>query len=158
MYTKNFPLMTKLISDKRISKPWVANELFKCIKQRSSNFKLLKLGLMDAQIYNSYRNYVTKKIRNSEKSYYLNTFENSRNNPRQTWLTIKEILGHKKVSSDMKLVEDGREICDAREIAQIFNNYFVTVGPNLANEIPVSNTSPLSFVSPNQNSFFSKTR
>ena len=110
--------MTKLISDKRISKPWVANELFKCIKQRSSNFKLLKLGLMDAQIYNSYRNYVTKKIRNSEKSYYLNTFENSRNNPRQTWLTIKEILGHKKVSSDMKLVEDGREICDAREIAQ----------------------------------------
>ena len=154
LYKKNFPLMTKFLSEKRLSNPWITNDLFKCMKKRSSYFKSLKLGQITVQMYNAYRNHVTKAIRDSKKTYYSNIFDNSSNDPKKTWSTIKEILGHKGSSGVEKLVEDGSEICHAREIAQIFNCYFATVGSKLAEKIPVSNVSPVSFVSANQNSSF----
>ena len=51
----------------------------------------------------------------------------------------KKIIGKKKCNNETlpkHLILDNIEICDAKFIAEKFNEFFVNIGPNLANKIP----------------------
>ena len=52
---------------------------------------------------------------------------------------MKEIIGKKKCNNETlskHLIVDKIEIHDAKFIAERFNEFFVNIGPNLANKIP----------------------
>ena len=53
--------------------------------------------------------------------------------------TMKEIIGKKKCNNETlpkHLIADKIEINDAKSIAEKFNEFFVSIWPNLANKIP----------------------
>ena len=75
IYRKSFPTRTKYISLKRLSKPWLSNELLKCIKEKSRLYKLHKKNMLRREIYARYNNYVTDRLREAKKMYYDNCFK-----------------------------------------------------------------------------------
>ena len=78
--------------------------------------------------YKSHRNRVTKTIK-SAKSKYIKLIDESGDNPKAFWRTIKKIMPGetKTVSSNFKLA--GRTITDNKTIAESFNKFFLgTVG------------------------------
>ena len=74
----------------------------------------------------------------TEKTYYAEKFEMSKENIRKTWLTIKHIvngpdLSDKNPIKEMKI--NNKIVTDAMTIANEFNKFFTNIGPNLAKTI-----------------------
>jgi hypothetical protein len=155
-YCSTFPIQSKLISAKRLHKPWLTAGLLKSIKVKSYYFKLVKIGMIGESINKAYKNKLTSLIRIARNSYYKTSFENSRNNLKKTWNTIGNILGQGRRSTCIKrLIIDDREITDFDTMAEEFNTFFANIGSNLDSEIPPSNTSPLENIRSNiPSSFF----
>ena len=62
---------------------------------------------------------------------------------------MKGIIGNKRVTNAPLpnfITVKNREIFDKKEIAEAFNSYFVTIGPNLATSIPESKTSLQNYI------------
>ena len=94
----------------------------------------------------------------SKRNYYADKLNDFKNNSKQTWKVLNNILGrHKKSVISPRFKVGSSYITDPITIANNFNSYFVNVGPKLAREIPSTNTNFRHFLhnaaSP-QNSFF----
>ena len=76
-----------------------------------------------------------------------------------TWKGIKQIISTKPIdllTPSKIILEDGSTVTDANEIANSFNNFFVSIGSSISNQVTPTSTSPLSFLkSPPSSSFFS---
>lgn len=59
-------------------------------------------------------------------------------NLKTTWKLINEIINTRKIKSSIpdSFKENEQISSDPKEIANKFNNYFVNVGPNLAEKFP----------------------
>ena len=68
IYFNECPLKSKILSGKRLVKPWISTEVLKHIKTKSYYFKLYKLGIIDHQLYKSYKNYLSSFLRNAKKN------------------------------------------------------------------------------------------
>lgn len=66
----------------------------------------------------------------------------NKNNIKGMWTGIKELITLKHTKSNIPIaLEVGRlKVTDKHSIATAFNNYFSSIGSNLANAIPVANT------------------
>ena len=58
-----------------------------------------------------------------------------------------------KKQNDFQIEENGTKLSDSTEIANAFNDYFSSVAPSLAAQIPDVGISPLSFLPRNLQSF-----
>merc|ERR1712004_362398 len=65
--------------------------------------------------------------------------EKRKDNIRDTWKGINNILNKKNANSDFPthLVVDGKIISEDQEIAEAFNCFFTNIGPTLSNAIEV---------------------
>ncbi|XP_055542976.1 uncharacterized protein LOC129728552 [Wyeomyia smithii] len=95
------------------SKPWVDKEMSDCI--RTKNYWL----------------------------YCANCFERQRNNVAGTWGVIREILGKSKTRSTNTLSDRFTKHEDKRRAVSDANEYFATVGKNLANNIVYTSLPPI---------------
>jgi hypothetical protein len=77
-------------------------------------------------------------IRKAKRKYFFRKFEHNKNNMKQTWKTINNILGRGKSQRLQKKFkdEDGNIFCNPEDISNQFNNFFVNVGPKFASDIP----------------------
>ena len=147
-YDKFCPIITKTISYKRLSKPWIDAELRVKIRKRHNLLILLRLGKTDRNAYNRYRNMVTSEIRVKRKNYYNQVFETFRGDMIKTWSLINRVLKPQSTSRNSKitsLVEDGTSYSDPLYIANKFNEYFCSIGEQInshfsINDIPNSNS------------------
>ena len=74
---------------------------------------------------------------------------------KKTWSVIRTLLAKKTSSTSIKcILVNGRMLCDKLEIAEHFNEYFTNVAGILDSNIPLSEISPLSYVTPNIQSSF----
>ena len=129
------------------TKPWINNDILKKINERDKvllKYHKTKMPNLKEDYYNSYkvlRNTITKEKRDAKKKYYKEYFERHKGNSSFIWKGIKSIV--KLTSSSKKDItlinEKGKYINDPQKIANIFNSYFVTVGPNIDKTIPNSN-------------------
>ena len=97
-----------------------------------------------------FRNRINGELQKAKRDYYKLYFDNNITNMKKTWKGIKDILNLKgkndqhisQISSNNKLISD------EKEIANVFNNFFINVGTKLDSEIPKTNTklSPNSFL------------
>jgi len=88
--------------------------------------------------------------------YYKQKFELFKSNIKQTWKTIKYILNTTSSSPFMdEFLIDNHVVPDKTIIAQKFNEYFVNVGPTLANKIPTASVNFKSFMKGEFKSYFS---
>ena len=128
------------------SKPWINRNILTEMKKRD---KLLhkyckakdKDSFYDQAIYedfNSIRNSLTKMKRDSKIDYYRKYFEANKNKASSIWKGIRSIVNIQNSSKkDIKLLSDkGTNISDPKKIADLFNKYFVKVGPNIDERIP----------------------
>lgn len=124
---------------KQIECPWFTKEVFKlsCYKK-----KLLKKkkGASHDDNLTSEINILSKKIKNLKKSlktsYFENKFSNI-NNSKNMWREMNAVLGRKKSNQSIeKLIKksNGATLKEENEIVNELNNFFSTVGSNLASK------------------------
>ena len=94
----------------------------------------------------TYQRILKKLIRNAKKTYYQNRYEKCKNDIKQTWCTIKEVINRtsKKLEFPDHFLIENKLIIDTSVIANKYNYFFTNVGPKLAAEI--TNTDNANFM------------
>lgn len=157
IYNSCCPINKKTISVKRLSKPWVTDDLLLAINRKHSLFKDYKLGVVSFDMYKQYNNFVTREIKKSKKSYFDYKFQQCRGNLRGTWKQLNELLNRKnKSGGGVKLrCDNGGDITNGTEVANYFNYYFTNVGTTLDRSIAAATVDPLQYMGDrNIRSFF----
>ena len=95
----------------------------------------------------------------NETKYYDYQFEQYQSNTKSTWRLINEITYRKKRDkTTIKALKIGNctIISDARTMANTLNDYFINIGPILANNLPPSSIFQKDFLNNavQRNSFF----
>ena len=112
--------------------------------------------------YKHYRNVLTSVLRNARKMHYSNLFLENKGNSKKTWSIINDVLNRSNGSAKGGLPDKLVTSCDdtdghtsPQEIAQAFNDFFVHIGPNLADKMASCNSNFKDYLSePNSTSFF----
>jgi len=119
--------------------PWITKGLLKSINNKNKLYKqyLSKPNPDRLQKFKTYRNKLHTLIRKSKRKYFFNKFERVKNDMKQTWKIINNIIGRSKNRSfECKFkTNDGNIITNPQHICNHFNDFFVNVGPELASKI-----------------------
>ena len=123
---------------------WVTDGIIRSIKMRDQLYAELKnLDITDNEFdrrketLREYNRILKLSIRNAKKLYYHSCFNKYRDDVKKTWQTINNLIKSKETDNDKKasIIIDDIELFDENEIADKFNNFFVHIGSNLANNI-----------------------
>lgn len=133
-------------------KPWITQGIVKSINKRDRMYKEYQKNINNKKLLNEfkkYKNYLNNLIKSTKINYYKTKIDKHKNDSRNLWNTIKDISSSKKEHHDIKqIVTKFNDITEnKKEIADIFNDFFTDMGPNLANNINKPPTLP-----PNRNS------
>ena len=147
-FTSNFKFHTFAMTYKN-RYPWLSAALRTQIKLQNAKHKEA-LKSNNQSVKDDYKNIkreLHSSLRNSEISYYSNQLDLHRLDVGKRWRVLREILSMNNPSSKMKLIFDinNKTTTDPNVIANGFNNFFVTIGPQLAKNIK-SDINPLSYV------------
>ena len=119
-------------------KPWITPGILKSIRRKDKLYKqwIIKRTIGSKNKYTAYKNKLTHTLRVAEKLYYTEKFEAIKGDIKRTWLEIKNILNHgPNLCSITGVNSNGKFITNQTDIVNMFNNYFVNVGPSLAKNI-----------------------
>ena len=84
----------------------------------------------------------------------LTQINTAKRDPKNAWRLINELTSRKtSVNSNVKAIKQGVTLTNSADIANTFNNYFTTIGDNLAKKIPCSDVNPVSYISPVNSAF-----
>ena len=155
IYCDCFPIKTKIMGRKRISRPWLTSDVMKDIKLKSECFKKFKLGLISAEVNKKVRNRVNNVVRKAKIKFYKTKFERNTGDIKSTWRDLRKLvsLGTKRQLIDSVRV-NGTVVDDENNIARCFNDYFSSAGTNVNASIPLSDFDPLSYINENPHSLF----
>ena len=157
---KNIPFAKiKHRSKTKPNVPWINKTLLKSINKKNKLYCQYLAHPTDhcKMIYTRYKNTLISLLRLSKKHYFIRQFEMEKNNIRNTWKVINSVLNNKTTSHVIRnIIHEGRLIDNPIDIANIFNDYFVNIGPKLAsNIIPDTSSSHTDYLMhPNPNSLF----
>ena len=78
-----------------------------------------------------------KVIRKAKILHYKKIFEESKNNMKKTWDTIFELIGKTKSKQEFPdfFMKDGKKIIGNENISNSFNDFFSSIGSQLASKI-----------------------
>ena len=123
-------------------KPWISNGLLKSIKIKNKMFKFLHKNRDDLALkerYRSYRNTLNRVIRQFKRNYYHKILEKNKGNSKTTWDVVNELVNHKSRNKSLPLklkTSAGDTVAeDPQIIAEEFNNFFVSIGKEMASSI-----------------------
>ena len=155
MFTKHFdthiPVKTvKFNSRKHKINNWITKGLLTSIKTKDTLFsKLKRTSDPDRHRclllqYNTYRNKLNNLIRTAKKLHLANTFELCKNDMKDTWRNINQLIKRcpNKVNIPDVLKNDNESYHGSKNIAEGFNNFFTNIGKTLASKIPDVNQDP----------------
>ena len=129
---------------KLMLKPWISKDILLKCKKRDSILKTIsnendldKKSILRNE-YKKLRNEITNDKRNSKKSYYSSYFEKNKHKSSEIWKGIRSLVNLKSSkSTNIKLLDENNNlVSDHKKISNIFNDYFSTLGPNIAQKIP----------------------
>ena len=154
-YCKCFPLKTKIIGEKRLENPWITGDIMQLIRIKSDYFKMEKNGIITKRENNRMKNKLNKAISKAKKLYYQNSFENARSNMKKSWRIIRSLTGSKSSKSDfVKIFDEAPASENCFDTLNRFNDFFSSIGGNLASCINTRNASLLPSFRQNPNSFY----
>ena len=142
MFTRQIFLLQEKKNNVKINKtksPWMTDCILKSVRKK----KQYKLFLMNPSSknepkYKNYKNKLNHIIKVAKKSYYEEQFIKYKKNSRMRWRTMNELLNKQKKNTNISktfIDASSKTIDDPKEIASKFNEYFINIGPNLANKI-----------------------
>ena len=87
--------------------------------------------------FKTFENIVNINIAETKRLYYHNTFQNYKNNVKQTWNVIHDTLDkrNQKTNLPISIEHNNTLITDPNKLANTFNDYFANIGTNLAENI-----------------------
>ena len=123
-------------SIKNCSNPWVTSGIRNSIGVKNKFYKkYIKTRLL---YYHSrikmYRNKINHLIKRNKISYYNRYFTLHKSSIKNIWKGMQKIVSLKPMNFNLpsKLLKDGNEINNSKDIANAFNDFFTHVGHNLA--------------------------
>ena len=127
------------------SKPWINNEIQVLMKKRDKLlYKYSKHKLKNSHTaislcneYKVIRNKITTMKRVNKLEYYKKFFDSNKNKMSSIWKGIRSIVNISNTSKKdiMILDSNGKKITDPKKIAQLFNDHYASVGPNIDKKI-----------------------
>ena len=98
--------------------------------------------------YRRSRNQLNNKIKLAKKNYYNNLLNEASGNSKQTWKVINQILNRNSSGPNVikSLNVDDNEVTSPEGIVNTLNDYFVSIGEKLSNNIPAVNSSHMDFL------------
>ena len=142
LHDEIFPVRRFKLSANNIYKPWISTAIMNSIKKKNNLYKLTiqNTSLVVLERYKKYKNKLTMILRNAEKRYYAAKLLEAKDNIGKTWKVLNAIISKNRVKNLVKeVVHEGQHIVDPTSIANRFNEYFVQLGPALAEKIPKNN-------------------
>ena len=134
--------------------PWFTSGLkvSSSTKQKLLRDKLKNPSMENCEKYKLYKNLYNSLCRKAEKLYLSEQFLAKSKNIKATWRLINSTLGRASKKGG-KLAEffrdkNGTKITTADSIAEGFNNYFATIGQNLADKIPATDKNIFDYLPP----------
>ena len=91
-YNECCPVKTKTISYKDSLKPWIDQVVKGEIRKRDAYLRLLRADKISKELYNNYRNRVTKLIRERRRVYLEKKFNELKFDIKRTWSLINNVL------------------------------------------------------------------
>jgi exonuclease III len=150
LYDKHFPLQEVKRRYDSCKSPWLSDGVYNSIRRKNHLYKkfLRNPNNQNKSIYTLYKNKLNALIKISKKNYLNKKFEQENGNIKGTWKLINSLLNKGKPNSNPSYVvkEDCVKLEDNKEIADAFNEYFVSVGAKLTRNLPLCNTSCESFL------------
>ena len=142
-YNSSFPLKrsTRKQSNHTDHKqPWITSGIVRSIRHKHKlyiNF-LKKKSPEAGDRYKKYKNKLTHTIRLAKKAYNTDQLNKLKYDLKKTWKFLNTIIGRKTKINTLPdhFTHDNKTITDHHDITNIFNDYFVNLGTNLANDIP----------------------
>jgi hypothetical protein len=136
--------IVKFNKHKHKQNAWITKGLIISIKYRDRLYQKLKKTGCDNDSYafmkshfKSYNKVLRKAIKEAKQIYYRKMFEMYKNDAKNTWITIKNVLKNpqnkSKIPKFMNI--DNSEIMDRQIIADKFNSYFTKIGDTISSEI-----------------------
>ena len=146
MYNKHFPLELKQNKSKinKTKSPWMTKCILKSVRNKNKLYRafLMNPNDKDRQKYTKYKNKLNHIIKVAKKMHYEEQLVMHKQNSKIVWKTINQILNKPNKNSKIAKSFVGNNstdiIDDPIDIANKFNDYFVKIGPNLANQINVN--------------------
>ena len=135
-------------------KPWLTKTIQKSIKEKN---RLYQISCKHSHTYiyykkyKQYNNILTHVKQQSKQNYFQYQFELNKNNSKNRWKMIKNII--RKPPSDslitnIKCPESNKDLFSPKDISSCLNNYFTSIAAKLANSLPKTSPSkPLNTVS-----------
>ena len=144
-------------------KPWLTRGILKSIKhkQKTLSYPFKEPSKIQRKLsqYKKYSNLLNNIIKNRKRAYLISQFESNKSNLRKTWKLIGHLIKRKSKSemSPTMLVVNNKTFRDKQNIAHQFKNFFVSIGPDLANNIRNTGEDVTKFIcnSPSSTFFFS---
>ena len=129
---------------KQYSPPWFNEDLSRSIKERDYLKKVASRTRLDKDwsIFKAKRNFVSNLKSQLKREYYQNTLLQNKQNPKRLWKTLSNIIPNdtQTNNSPKTITRDGIEISEKKEIAEVFNNFFASIGSQLASAFNFSDT------------------
>ena len=140
------PLKRRKVSSNNT--PWISPSIKNLMKERDQAKKRAEEDHNVWPRYKTLRNNVTIELRNSVQDYYHNLIEENSGNPKAMWKTINKVLNKCNTSAPLNSVTlNGRKYVRPDEIAEAFNEHFVTIGPKLPSKIEApTDANPMAYV------------
>ena len=137
--------------------PWINSLLIQKMRERDSLKKRFDKN-PDDLVWSRFKkacNEVNNLVKKTKRDYFMTQINTAKRDPKNTWRLINELTSRKtSVNSNVKAIkQEGVTLTNSADIANTFNNYFTTIGGNLANKIPCSDVNPISYISPVNSAF-----
>lgn len=139
LYDKCFP--PKVIARKPVAKcrkPWITSAIAKSIKRKNKLHKAwLRTRNDETKIkYKVYKNKLTHILRCSKSRYYIDKFTDAKHDMRKTWGIVNKLVNRAGNSNGKikEILDKDRPCSDKTKIAHLFNEYFISLGSNLASK------------------------
>ena len=110
-------------------KPWINPKIQRLMKYRDKLLRKLNKKCTEngEYLYKKFRNRVVSELRSSRIKYYNFYFIEHKSNMKMLWSGIRSIINikNKKMFNISQLVQNGKVAQDPKQIAQIFNFFFL---------------------------------
>ncbi|CAM1312392.1 Uncharacterised protein r2_g2279 [Pycnogonum litorale] len=149
----------KLNPRKNTRKPYITQALRTSIINKHKMYSYMIKNPLDLTLkknFITYRNKLDYLIKLSKAKYYHASLELAKSNGKKIWQIINSLTGLKRSTNNSpKLLNtDCGPISDPGQLASVFNNYFGSIGANLASLLPPMETidDPCKFIKSNPHS------
>ncbi|XP_045449098.1 uncharacterized protein LOC123657621 [Melitaea cinxia] len=130
---------TKILNN--IRDDWINKDIIDGISQRNFLWTQYKNNPSNEYIktkFYSKRTEIAELIQSTKDLYYYKLFTNNTKNPKKTWTLVNKLCMNKTNQScaPSKIKVESKIISDIKDICNVFDKYFATIGSLLAKKIP----------------------